>query len=450
MEIGQHQGDFLAGTLAAVAAGILAGQWMAVPVWMWAACFALLLAAAALLAWRQHRMAWMAVLGLCFVTGALRFAMAYALPGNDISRPAGNAATVGGIITEEPRTVECADGTIKLRYAVEVHEVKDGNGKRSATGGMYIYARAKARVPEARIGDGIEASGTIRLPRGYGNPGQIDTVMLLRCQGITAQMTTGKQGASLRPMENKRFLRQMAEIRKSYRERMETVMPKSDAAALFAMLFGGYEGLKPELVEAFTATGIVHILSVSGSHVSLVAAVMAWLGTFLRLPKPAQCMLVLGVIAVYCVLAGCVPPVIRSGIMGGLAFLALALERENDARRILLLTGLGMLLCSPLLLFHISFQLSFSATSGLLYVAPSLRRWMEERQLPKFVAGSLAITVAAQVFTIPIIAWYFNQLSLSSLLANLLPRWNLYAETARGGVDMTKGLLTKTKWSFLC
>ncbi len=196
-------------------------------------------------------------------------------------------------------------------------------------------------------------------------------------------------------------------------------MPKEDAAAIFAMLFGGYGGLQPELLEAFTSTGIVHILSVSGSHISLIAAVMAWLGMALRLSKGLRAVLVIGTIVVYSLLSGCVPPVIRSAVMGGLAFLALSLDRERDARRILLITGLVMLTVYPLLLFHISFQLSFLATAGLLYLAPVMREWLKKRRLGESVSAGLAITMAAQLSTLPILAWYFNQLSISSLLANL-------------------------------
>ena len=99
-----------------------------------------------------------------------------------------------------------------------------------------------------------------------------------------------------------------------------------------------------------------HILSVSGSHISLLAAVMAWLGSIFRLPMLARAVMVIATIAVYSLLAGLVPPVIRSALMGGLTFLALALDREKEAGRLLILTGLLMLTISPLLLYHISFQ----------------------------------------------------------------------------------------------
>ena len=68
--------------------------------------------------------------------------------------------------------------------------------------------------------------------------------------------------------------------------------------------------------------------------------------------------------------------------MGGLTFLALALGRERESRYILLLTGLLMLLWNPLLLFHISFELSYLATAGLIFLAPVFRAWLRARGLP--------------------------------------------------------------------
>ena len=206
-------------------------------------------------------------------------------------------------------------------------------------------------------------------------------------------------------------------MRAHYLERMSAIMPRTDAAAIFAMLFGGYEGIRPELLESFTTTGIVHILSVSGSHISLLAAVIAWLAAFFRLPKWIGAAAVISAVVVYVILAGGVPPAVRSGIMGGVAFLGLVLGREKDAQYLLIVTGLFMLIISPLLFFHISFQLSFLATAGLLFLAPLLNRWM--KRLPHVLAGSLSITIAAQLAALPILAWHFNQVSFSSLFSNL-------------------------------
>lgn len=422
-EIGQHPQLFLAGCLGmlclgiklgsldsmTVSGGLLAGEgfFLLLAVWM---------------SLRESRWTWLAALILFFLLGMLRFAMADTLPDIDISHWAGQEVRITGTLREEPRVAVDQNGQRKIRYTVDVSGVKLPEQEQTASGGMYVYCRVGSaeEVPAVRIGDKLTAAGKVRTPRGYQNPGQLDMKRLLRGQGITASLSAGKRGVQIESRDVFAFARWTADIRTHYRTRMAEVMPKEDAAAIFAMLFGGYDGIRPELLESFTVTGIVHILSVSGSHISLLAAVMAWLAAFLRLPKAASATMVLGSIFVYSVLAGCVPPVIRSAIMGGLAFLAMALERERSAGYILLLTGLVMLLVSPLLLFHISFQLSFLATAGLLYLAPGIRRWLKARGMPEFFAGSFAITTAAQVATLPVLAWYFNQLSLSSLLANLL------------------------------
>ena len=420
MESGQQQEIFLAFLLMMLAAGIGSGSFYHFPAGI---LLALLLITVLLSVWgvkRNRKWTWLAVGSAFFLLGILRYGAAANLPAQDISHWSRKNVQVTGALREEPRLTTDAQGHRKQRYLLAVNKIKEqGEAWQAASGGLYIYARSED-APAVRIGDEVTAAGKLRSPHGYQNPGQLDTKMLLKSQGITAALAAGKQGIKVKPVETAAVARKLVEVRQHYRESMAKVMPPEDAAAIFAMLFGGYDGLKPELVEAFTVTGIVHILSVSGSHISLLAAVMAGLGTLLRLPKAVTAVLVVTIIVIYSLLAGAVPPVIRSALMGGLAFVALALERERDARRILLLTGLVLLIVMPLWLFHISFQLSFMATAGLLYLAPIWQKYLREHGCNDYLAAGLAITLAAQLATLPILAWYFNQLSLASLLANLV------------------------------
>ena len=194
-------------------------------------------------------------------------------------------------------------------------------------------------------------------------------------------------------------------------------MSREDAAAIFAMLFGGYAGLNPELVEDFQTTGIVHILSVSGSHMSLLAMATAWLCAVLRFPRGLTFTLGLFIIGTYAILSGLLPQVMRSASMGILVFFAKTLAAEAEGARLLTFTAFLMLLNQPLLLFDVSFQLSFSATAGLMYLSEDLRKYFE--RLPKFFLEPMSMTIAAQLASLPIIIWYFNQISLSSVLANV-------------------------------
>lgn len=420
MKIGQHQEVFLVSLLIALGAGIGCASLLTMPMGIVLSLLVMALILSVYGCYRAQTWTWLAFVLAFFFVGFWRFMVADNLPEQDISHWAKETVKAEGTLREAPRLTEDSQGRKKQRYLLDVTKVKQqGHEWQAASGGLYVYA-SEREAPEVRIGDKVTAVGKVRSPHGYQNPGQLDTKMLLKSQGISASLSTGKQGIKVMPVDTAVFARKLAEVRRHYRDSMEQVMPKTDAAAIFAMLFGGYDGLKPELVDSFTITGIVHILSVSGSHISLLAAVMAGFGGLLHLPKTVTAVLVVGLIAIYSLLAGAVPPVIRSAIMGGLAFVALALDRERDARRILLLTGLVMLLISPLLFFHISFQLSFLATAGLLYLAPVWQKYFREHGCNAYIAAGLSITLAAQLATLPILAWYFNQLSLSALLANLV------------------------------
>lgn len=426
MRYGQHPERFLVSLLLALALGIASGlaflpemQGWPEALWLMILLGSLLLAA--LSVWRYPALAWPCFILLLFLLGAGRLQQAVSLPADDISRFAGKTVCVAGRLTGEMRATQDATG-FRVSYPLAVSKVRHGRGDwEQASGGIVLYGHAASREQaEARIGDFVQSAGELRLIHGYRNPGQIDIALLRREEGITANVFAGKNKIVVEAEEAAPLLRLAADVRQHYREAMRQVMPPQDAAAIFALLFGGYEGLDSELVESFTITGLIHILSVSGSHISLVAAAVAGVCLLLRLPMALSATLVTAAIAFYALLAGFVPPVVRAAVMGGLTFLALALGRERDSRHILLLTGMAMLLYSPLLLFHISFELSFLATAGLLYLAPVFHRWLRARKVPAAISLGLSITLAAQLATLPVLAWYFQRVSIVALLANLV------------------------------
>lgn len=422
MEQGQHPKGFLAALLFLLAAGIYVSASCAPPVEVLALVFCVLFLSAVILSWRSSKWAFLPCLLLFFVLGLLRGAGSCDLPANDISALAGRDVEIAGILREEPRTRLGSEGEEKTRCRVAVTEVRlPGGAWQAASGEVYLYAQGAAA--EARIGDEIHASGKVRLMHGYQNPGQVATEQMLRADGITASLVAGKAEIKAEPREAGLWdsvLRASAAVRAHYRESLANSMADADAAAIFAMLFGGYDGLRDTLVDSFVSTGIVHILSVSGSHVSLLAAAVACLGALFRLPRLLTAWLVVLAIVFYCILAGGVPPAIRAGLMGGLSFFAIALGREREGAYLFLLTALCLLLASPLLLFHISFQLSIAATGGLVFLAPVFRRRLLAWRVPRFPAAVFSLTLAAQLATLPLLAWYFGRVSLSAFLANLL------------------------------
>lgn len=449
MKYGQHPKAFVNLLLAGLVVGILLADAMKLQPYQGVFFLGalLLLLVGAVLIKKEHKMAcaclWMGLVLL----GAGRYYLAINIEENNIIKLAGQQVKLQGKLAEPPNVTRDEKGKLHLQYVVEVEKAwqgsKSGKAGQVMQGKLLVYGGEESlkKSPQqgknkatgleddtavesiegiyGQVGDGIQLVGTISEFHDYGNPGRMNTVMSNKAKGICGRAMISKYSLVIEPRQEKSLARLAEQVRKKYEAYMAQAMPRQDAAAIFAMLFGGYQGIRPELLEAFTITGIVHILSVSGSHITLMAGTANIVGRFLHMSPRATAVLATGVILFYSLLAGAIPPVIRSALMGILTLLALTAGRERDDQHILGLVALGLLLYSPLWLFDISFQLSFGATAGLLYLAPPLRERLRKK-LPVFVADSLAVTIGAQLSVLPIIAWYFNVLSLSSLLANLV------------------------------
>ena len=409
--------------LAALAAGILFMEhFHRAPKFLIASCAAFIIGGI-IFTWRRKNLtAWIICPIIFFALGGLRFFSVDNLPPEDISKFAGQAVQVAGAIREEPQKKILPNGITQLRFIVDAEAIKVGGAQKKISGGLILtyYPKENEMLPTARIGDKIFAGGNLKLLHNYNNPGQIDTVTRMKADAITARLSAGKQGISITAVDGGawiKFLRLVAAIREHYRAAMATVMSAEDAAAIFAMLFGGYAGLNPELVEDFQTTGIVHILSVSGAHMSMMAAFAAWLCALMKFPRGVTFAVGVFLIGTYAILSGLLPQVLRSATMGILIFFAKTLDAEAEGARLLTLTAVGMLINQPLLLFDVSFQLSFTATAGLMYLAEDLEKIFE--RLPKFFTAPASMTIAAQLASLPVVVWYFNQISLSSVLANV-------------------------------
>ena len=408
--------------LASMAAGVLFMEhFHRSPKFLVATCAAMMIIGL-LVTWRRKNMTAQIILPIVFFAiGGLRFFAVDILPPSDVSNFAGQQIFLTGIVRDEPQIKILPNGMTQMRFVIDAKAIKLNDTSQKISGGLILtyYPKNGDELPTARIGDKISASGNLKLITNYKNPGQIDGVTRLKADDITARMSASKLGVTVEAVDGGlwiKFLRLITTIREHYRAAMSDVMAREDAAAIFAMLFGGYAGLNPELVEDFVTTGIIHILSVSGSHMSILAAVTAALCKGLKFPRTLTFALGVFVIVTYALLSGLLPQVIRSASMGALIFFARTLNAEAEGARLLTLTALAMLISQPLLLFDVSFQLSFASTAGLMYLQKDFRKRLE--RLPKFFAEAAAMTLAAQIASLPIIVWYFNRLSLSSVFAN--------------------------------
>lgn len=189
-----------------------------------------------------------------------------------------------------------------------------------------------------------------------------------------------------------------------------------------SMLFGDLSGLSDQDISSMRDTGLSHIFSVSGLHISFVVAFIALLLRRLRISPWLSLAITAVVLFVYCGVTGFPPSAVRSAIMAGIFLLASAIHKKHDALNTLGAAVTVMLAFSPRTLFSLSFLMSVSAVFGiLLFYKPLYKRLAGEGgTLRKTVGASVSLSLSANVFLFPISLNVFGRVSLYFALANLL------------------------------
>lgn len=419
----KEMGSFMPNIIVLATAAFVAGIWCAGFFEPW--LMVLLLVAATLFGaamWQIRcgsRYVAAIVLGLFFVVGIIRSIHADTVSSWDISRYSGQTVTLCGVLDEAPQWWDLDEKSVKVRYTIAATSVNSGGAQPEPVEGLVVISvRQPHDMPLAVYRDRIVVTGEIQALHGYQNPGRVDSVASLRLRGITARMAVNNGSFAFERTNSRTWLGMLAEWRQGIAATISQAMAPGDAAILNGILFGGYFGIKREVVQGFATTGLVHILSVSGTHIALVAGAVMWLGGRLGFRRGRVAVLAAGCIVFYALFAGLNPPVIRSVVMALIALAAIRLGREKDSPQALALTALIMLSYQPGILYDISFQLSFAATAGLVLF---YRKTVEKlSQLPKWIGTAAAVTLVAQLGALPFMAWYFNSFPLSSFLANII------------------------------
>jgi len=211
-------------------------------------------------------------------------------------------------------------------------------------------------------------------------------------------------------------------VKERFLSRIYELVPRPESGLLAGVLFGEKTALDDEYKDQFRIVGLMHIIVLSGYNVSLVIYGIMFLLRFLPL-YIRSIIAVTGIVA-FAILVGAGPTVIRASIMALLIVLAKVIGRKYNIERSLLVAGCVMVAWNPLILvFDISFQLSFLATYGLIVFTPFLEPYL--KRIPKQFAlrESVGATIAAQIFVLPLLLYSIGEFSLVSVLVNMLVLW---------------------------
>ena len=212
---------------------------------------------------------------------------------------------------------------------------------------------------------------------------------------------------------------------------LKECFPEDVVPFVQALLLGDAYDLSYETDVAFQVTGLRHVVAVSGLHVSILVGLL----NAVTLKRRFLTALVgFPLLFLFGAVAGFTPSVTRACIMAGLMLLARLANREYDGPTALAFSGLVMLVCNPLVITAVGFQLSVVSVAGILLLSPGIAGWLKARmgkergrgirkRLKAALAASVSVSLGAMVLTTPLSAWYFGTVSLIGPLANLLELW---------------------------
>ncbi|MCX6135549.1 MAG: DNA internalization-related competence protein ComEC/Rec2 [Ignavibacteriales bacterium] len=295
---------------------------------------------------------------------------------------------------------------------------------------VQIVRKAHWSDPDSlAIGDRIMIEGYLEALPGARNPGEFDYGRYLALNGIQGFVTvrdTNSISLLARPGSFS-----LSEISAKAQNNIYSIYDRfhgqGEASFLKGVVFGYRGDLSAEVKKAFMDTGTIHILAVSGSNVVVVALIFYSLIGFLRVSPRAATGLTLVGLLWYMVMTGMSPSVVRATIMAGSILVGNVIGRKGDIYNSLAFAALVMLLWDPLYLLDVGFQLSFAAVLSIVYFFPKLEPLISllPAKLVRITGVDstlklFAVSVAAQIGTLPFSAYYFGQVSPVSILANLV------------------------------
>jgi len=380
--------------------------------------FFLALLAATLFFWgvwsRQSRV-FLVSLSIIFVSfGMFRFELADAGMNDPILETfAGRHISVEGFVSDEPDERDLHTNiVVNLEYARNGEELVSVNGRMIAS---------VERFPEWKYGDRVLLSGEIRKPENFADEdtGRIfNYIGFLGKDGIAYQMFYPE--VELVGVGDGSFIKEkLFAFKHALLDRVGRVLPEPHASLLAGIVLGAKQSLGTELLDDFRTTGIIHIVVLSGYNVTIVAeSIMRF---FAFLPFAASLLFGAGSIVLFAIMTGAGATVVRASTMALLVVLARATGRVYEIKRALFIAGFLMVMQNPkILVFDVSFQLSFVATIGLIYAAPIVEKhilFLTDRLGLRKIA---AATIATQIFVLPLLLYHVGTLSLAALPVNLL------------------------------
>jgi competence protein ComEC len=328
---------------------------------------------------------------------------------------------VRGVILDSPIEKEKS-----YKMTLRVYAVKTAKGWMNTSGKAMLYIRKDEFAGNLKYGDEIMLNCNFRDIPQVQNPGEFDYRLFLSFHNVYQQCSADeKNWRSLKINSGNIIIKHSYFLRDKLLEILKTGNVKDDEFAVGAALMLGYsDKLDAEIISAYSSTGALHVLSVSGLHVAIVYVVFNWLLFFLDKIKRGniiKAVILILLLWFYSALTGLSPSVLRAATMFSFIIVAKAFDRYTNIYNTLAASAFVLLAINPYLIMEVGFQLSYIAVIGIVYIQPKIYAWYEtDNWLLDQVWAISAVSIAAQIATFPLGLHYFHQFPNYFLLSNFI------------------------------
>lgn len=312
------------------------------------------------------------------------------------------------------------------KVEVEIYGVKTGSQWKKTIGKALIYFEKSDASSRLKYGDCIQVHTPFTEIKAPQNPSEFNYRKYLAYNRIYTQAYVSRKQWKTFPQKIANPISQHAY---SLREKVMALFKKylsgnDEYTVASALVIGAMDEMDRSLLASYSGAGVIHVLSVSGLHVGLVYVVLNSMLFFMERLKALRLVKVLvliGILWFYALITGFSPSVSRAVMMLTLLIFGQSLGRYTNTYNTLAASAFLLLLYNPYFIMSTGFQLSYLAVSGILFLHPKIYSgWETDNYLLDKTWQLVSVSIAAHVFTFPLVLFYFHQLPNYFIIANLV------------------------------
>lgn len=327
----------------------------------------------------------------------------------------GQQVAIVGYISSEPDFKDA-----KITYVINTKTIIK-QGKTLEVKGKILFTTLKSENNIYSFGREIIIDGVLSIPKGKRNPGGFDYQRYLSQSGVSATIFAKSNSVKIGDITDVNpLIKTGIIIRNKVIKVIERSLPSEQAGLLNGMMIGYTAGLDKDLRTAFSDAGLSHIMAVSGMNVAFIVFPLVFLFKKIRVKQNFANILIILILILFVYVTGFSPSVVRAVVMAIIVLAGQLIQREADVITSLSLAAIILLLYNPITLLDVGFQLSFAATFSLILFYKYIKCLLSFKYIPKAIVNLLAVTLSAQVGVLPITAFYFNKISIISVLTNIV------------------------------